>query len=392
MYKNIKKQLSLIFGIFYFIPFVYLFFDKNYVSNFYRGDVGSFSILFFSILFFISTFYFSKIRFKNNFFVPGFLFREKYIIFFSLIYLIASVFFYLNYGYQFRQTGSGLSSGGSFLFILLILKNYFKVVLFINILRTNSGQKLINNNIISIFIALSFFLSLTGSLDVILIFFTLVLIFRKQLFVVKTKFNHYLYFISLIISVVFIGISNKLTFSTTMDLFKFENILIIVRYVIKRISTWAQSVEVVGEKFLFSFTNSFEIVTNIFQNMVNRLSVLFGGEKIITNTSQSLSRENYILLFQDNTNELTGASPGIVASTLLFFPFGFLIISFVFSRLLIFVNEKIHNNNLIVNLFVIIVIYYPFLASPIDLLNFISPAFAFLFFLVFSSSIYNEKI
>jgi len=46
---------------------------------------------------------------------------------------------------------------------------------------------------------------------------------------------------------------------------------------------------------------------------------------------------------------------------------------------ILFSSEKIHNNNLIINLFVIIVIYLAFLDSPIDLLNFISPVFVFLF-------------
>jgi len=387
MTKNSLKLIFYIFSIFHLIPFLYLLNRKEYVSNFYRGEIGSLWTILYALSFFIMVYFFSRIKFKNiSFKRLEMIFSKKPVLLLSCLFLFLSVFFFQNYGLNFRQSSKGLSSGGGVLFMHLIIKNYVKILLFIELIYQYNFKRFYLSRSIKFILLTSLALSISGSLDIILISYFLLTLFIPKLIISMKSFKSLLLLGFMLVSIVFVGIANKIGVSETSGLFKLENFIILFEHFLRRISTWHQSIEVVGKEFLFSFERSQEIISNILKNTFSRLQILFGNNfekpKI-----WSLSRYNYLLLFQNNTNATTGSSPGIVASSQLLFPFSFVLLSFGLGQLIRSISSLFgQKTNLLFDIFLILVILYPILSSPIDLINIFGPGVVFLFLLLISIS------
>lgn len=388
------KTITYIFLGFHCIPFFYLLFRKDYVSNFYRGDIGGFSSILYALVFFTSVSLFSRVKVKYiRLRLLDFLFSKRIISILSIVFLILSVQFFNNYGLSFRQSGEGLKSGGAILFLHLILKNYFKVILFLNLVYLLNFNKHYNTKTIIFIVFSSFALSITGSLDLLLILFSLLILINSKLLISKMSKNHVLVLTLMIISLVFVGIGNKIGVSNTYLIFtNKENLLFLSDHFLKRIAVWHQAIPVMSEEFIFSYDKSLEIISNIFENSISRFKILM-GYNYERPEIWSMNRYNFLLLFQDNSNPITGSSPGIVASSQVLFPIFFIPLSFALGQLIKSITSLIKPEiNIVLNIFLIFIFIFPLFASPIDLINIFNPDFVFLFLFLTSLSYLNNKL
>ena len=392
MIRNERKLVFYIFFIFHFIPFLYLYSRKVYISNFYRGDVGDFKTLLYSIMFFTITYLFTKVNLKTLSLKRfTFIFNKRLVSLLIIIFFLLSIYFFKNYGLNFRQTSEGLSSGGAILFLHLILKNYLKTLLFIEFIFQYKLKRnfLSKRNRFLILISLS--LSISGSLDIILIAYSALVLLKPRLIVLKGSLRYLLILGALLISILFVGIANKLGVSETFIIFRLENFKILFEHLLKRISTWHQSIEVMGNEFLFSFERNIDILKSILQNTLSRFQIIVGNN-FEKPEIWSLSRYNYLLLFQNNTNAITGSSPGIVASSLILFPFTFIFLAICLGQIIKSIFRLVNKEtNILFDIFIILVILYPILSSPIDLLNIFSPGAVFLFSFIVALSYLKIK-
>jgi hypothetical protein len=348
--------------------------------------------LFYSILFFLLTFQFSKIKFniisirQCNLTVD--IFSNRFEWFFILIFFITSILFYYNYGLQFRQNGEDLSNTGFDIYINLISKSYIKVFLLKQFIisKYNYYHKPYAK---LFFVFIGYFLSMSASLDFLFLFFIFIFIIKTDFLYMNFKkkmFILFLFSIPIILGVPFIGIANKIGYEQAIILIQ-TNYLYFFESIIRRIATWNQSINI-----YITFPNyklgPLDIIINIFKTTFNRFTILFEGKKELPSI-QSMFRFNYLNLYKYPFNNRTGSSPGIVATSLFFyFPIGLFFFSFLLGQLFKYINILIPNKiNILFDIFISFLIVLPFITSPLDLLNFLTPITFYIIF--FFSLRYN---
>ena len=145
---------------------------------------------------------------------------------------------------------------------------------------------------------------------------------------------------------------------------------------------------ILGEKDLFDNERSYESLDGIISNTSGRLKTIIDTNAYTEDKKKvwSVNRMNYLQIFDMDTRERTGASPGLVASFFYipFFPFNFLFIVFYTIFILRYFNKGFQNNitykfSPLLN---IIILYFliPMFESPVDLINFIGPTFIYTLF------------
>ena len=124
-----------------------------------------------------------------------------------------------------------------------------------------------------------------------------------------------------------------------------------------------------------------EIILNIINTTINRIEIVFGGIREIPEI-QSINRLNYLNLFKSSLNDKSGTSPGIVATSLIFyFPLGLILLSIFLGQFYKYIFSMISAKiNIITHVFILFIIILPVVSSPIDLINIIGPTSFFIFF------------
>jgi len=387
----IKRNIIILFIFWYLIPEIHGLLNPSFYKLLYKGNITILS-LFYSILFFLLTFQFSKIKFNiisiKQFNLSVDIFSNRFEWFFILIFFITSILFYYNYGLQFRQNGEDLSNTGFDIYINLISKSYIKVFLLKQFIisKYNYYHKPYAK---LFFVFIGYFLSMSASLDFLFLFFIFIFIIKTDFLYMNFKkkmFILFLFSIPIILGVPFIGIANKIGYEQAIILIQ-TNYLYFFESIIRRIATWNQSINI-----YITFPNyklgPLDIIINIFKTTFNRFTILFEGKKELPSI-QSMFRFNYLNLYKYPFNNRTGSSPGIVATSLFFyFPIGLFFFSFLLGQLFKYINILIPNKiNILFDIFISFLIVLPFITSPLDLLNFLTPITFYIIF--FFSLRYN---
>tara|TARA_Y100001935_G_C17262318_1_gene487131 strand:+ start:1 stop:1101 length:1101 start_codon:yes stop_codon:yes gene_type:complete len=352
----------------------------------FQGEIY-FSSLLYCIVFFLLAYFFSKINLKipdlKQLKLLGLLFNNKVELIFIIIFFISSTIFFFKYGLEFRQTGDNLSSGGSILYLNYISKAYIKCFLLKQIIFLKN-KKFKTSLFKLILILFASILSTAAALDVLISVVVIVLIFKKELIYANSNQSISFYFLLtfIIVSVPAIGTANKIGFENTYILFT-ENYDFVIKTIFRRIATWFHSVNIyLGIVFNEIIPNAFDLVVNIFKTSINRIAILFGYERDVPEINTA-ARFNYLNLFLDNKNPRTGATSGIVATSILFFPFGLLIFSFLMGKFYKYVYDLIpEKTSYFTDFIILMVIILPVVSSPLDLIIIVSPEIFFLIFLI----------
>tara|TARA_Y100000385_G_scaffold290178_1_gene362270 strand:+ start:5898 stop:7088 length:1191 start_codon:yes stop_codon:yes gene_type:complete len=384
----IKRALILFYVIWYLIPSIHSLINPLFYEEIFQGEVSYVSLIY-TAIFFLLAYYFSKVNFGfleiKQFHYLEFFFNKKVEWVFVLVFFVTSYIFYFKYGLQFRQTGEGLSVAGPILFINYITKTYVKLFIFKHIIiscRENYKAPFLKLSIVLI----GSYFSMSSALDVMAIIFTLILIFKKDLLYLnlyKHLISSILFLLLLVICIPLIGIANKVGYEQAFIIIQ-DNYLFFIETTIRRIGTWHQSINVyitiIKSDLIYDPSDT---IINIVKTLFNRVEIIFGGVKEIPKI-QSIFRLNFLNLFKDTSNVLTGASPGIVATSLLFyFPFGLIIFSLLLGQLYRYLYSMISKKiNFLTHIFILFVVVMPFVSSPIDLINIISPSMFFILFLL----------
>lgn len=344
-----------------------------------------------------------KIRFPHVKYDPFVLFIESRIVnlLFSILFLITSIHFFLNFSINFRHKVA-ISESGGLIIIMFFFRIYFKVFILKYLFYFFNGIKIRKSDRFILFLVLlGFLFSLNSSWDAIFIFVLIVILLKKegQVFYTPTiknikaiagKYFKVLLVVITLFAVVFIGYANKIGSENTIILFSQTEILFLK--VIKRLSVWYISVLTAGVNFFENSYYALEPLAGTVESVFYRVQVLVGME-----TSKpevwSVNRMNFLHLFIENTNPRTGSSPGVFASVfyLPLFPLNTLVIaSFIVYILRKFTDAlKAKKNKISTSgLFVMVFFLVPLFESPVNLINILDKPFIyFLFFLAIVRSI-----
>ena len=181
-----------------------------------------------------------------------------------------------------------------------------------------------------------------------------------------------------------IGTANKLGYEQAFLVIQ-ENYYNYFEVIIRRIAVWNQSVNVYLTLLSTEITyDPSEIILNIITTTINRIEIVFGGIRKIPEI-QSINRLNYFNLFKSATSaSRSGSSPGIVATSLIFyFPLGLILLSIYLGQFYKYIFSLIPKKiNILTHIFILLIIILPVVSSPIDLINIIGPTSFFIFFLI----------
>lgn len=394
MKDNFKFILKLFFGIFYFMPiFLEVFFYSD-MSSLYRLNDNSVVLVIIFIFILLS---FSVYKFKVNqgifnfFFIN--IFKGWIVISSSVIFLVLSSYFYINYNVKFRHTGENVTDVGGWMIILITLRAYFKAFLFYVFIARFKNIPLRINRVILLNIAICFSLSMVSSLDIALIIFSILLFLNQiKLFIRRHNTSFELFTLvrngilslALFSSIVFFGIANKVGTETAKTLVFDKDVLrVVIVSTGLRLSTYYASIHgvlnVVGKQENNLSSGFFGAI----HNTINRGVYLTTGEELARPEVWTIYRANYENLFVYNTNDRTGASPGIIASVF-YGPnvvFGIMIIMVYLSvicNILKWAFSFTYTLNSL-GLILALVFVMPFLESPMDLVNVFNPSFIYIY-------------
>lgn len=389
------------FTIFYLIPFIYitLYNNKGFI-NLYNYEytvlpitlIFIFPLLIYLFDLFLPRFNFYKISIKQD--------LSKFFLVIFLLLLVSSIIFSTNYGLDFRQnTSQTLTNSGIFAIITFALKSIGRAYIFVVFLKFISGHELCFIQKTSVIIIVSsYLLTIVAASDIFVIIAGILVLIPNLRHFLKSKIsitNIIVFLIIIIITVigaVFVGNANKIGFETALDLFlNKDSWSFILERTIKRISTFYVSTFSNHEALMNDYFYTLDTLSGSLNNLAFRFFHLFGFDYEVNSEFWSINRLNYTLLFQDTSNNVTGASPGIVAAIYQFpiFPLGLIFIS-IYSITILRSVSLLTNNKKNINLltaFIIFTFILPFFETPLDLINVISPFFIYLFTFFFLKKI-----
>lgn len=303
-------------------------------------------------------------------------------LYLSVIFFIASIYFFHKFSIAFRHKET-ISGGGGIIILLFSIHVYFKVFILFNLIKSLHDIKKVQLDYLTYFILiLSFLLFLNSSWDAIYIFIILLLFINKEKAIfteskltsvnsLLVKYSKPLIFALVIVLVIFIGYANKVGVDNTYDLFsQLETLLL---KVIKRLSMWYASTITAAVNYFENPEIGWTSFWGTIQNAIYRFGIIF-NYTFEQPEIWSVNRHNFLLLFQENTNSRTGASPGIFASIfyLPLFPLNiFLIIVYIifilrqFSDFFMSINYKLSAVGLLLLAFFLM----PLFEGPLNYLN-----------------------
>ena len=316
-----------------------------------------------------------------------------------IIYFASSLYFFKHFGLDFRQSKS-LSEGGLIVKILWFVRMFGEFYVFYIFASVVNGNKLTYTTKLKLFIVvLSWGLSLTGSLQFLLILICILLIFtpykkQQNMFISKRKnislfktFSVILLSIPIIITVVFLGFANKIGVDKAIDMFTDTSLLsTIFSHIALRMSTSYTSVLIMSHDHLFDIPLQIDTYLDAIQTFLNRLGSITHVFDYPLNGFKSVNRTNYLLLFIPNFHPRAGASPGLLASIyyIPIFPFNFLIMGAFVLMIIRATNKYIikpAKELTLLSKLIIVYFIFPLFESPLNMLSIIEPAF--FYFLVF---------
>lgn len=306
-----------------------------------------------------------------------------------LIFLYFSFRFYTEYGLQFVHTGDSLADSAGFVKYFYALKVYFNLFLFYELINLIvSKEKFKSQILLYLLLLLCSFLGLSGSMDVVYLFFVLMLIVLPKYKIIGFLLKHTNKKKSLLkkiivllccfiigVIVVFVGYANKygaegaLFFFTDKD---FYYILVIPTLI--RFANSYSSFICTANQYMWDLSMEINAISIPFEVLKYRFSVVFGVDG---NKPEifNVSRLNYLNTYK-YFHIKAGASPGLLGSALYipFFPINLLYLSFYLLWIVRILNNVFDRNMSIVGILIVFIFTIPLFESPIDYLIFIDPS------------------
>lgn len=401
MYKCVYFVMALIYlpGLLFF-PFfedAYKFYF-NYTTQplFPLIIVGSIFLIFYRLFTYVSL----QIP-SRNIYVLGGVGTSLILLFLSSIYLFSAIDFFLNYESSFRHK-SRLSDAGPFVAILFALKPIVDFLILLMLIYKVNGTKFgVITRISLLFITIASLISINSSLQIVLIPIILILWFKPDMFLQRSKISFTKMLLVLFLApimltgVLFVGIGNKIGYEILLSDRVFGYIYSILGELTTRVSTSLITLTMLWDyaegDFLKYIELSYGAGESLFSTFQNRFSLLIGSE-FDSSLIATVDRTNFLLLFREY-HPRAGASPGILGSMYYFplFPMGFVFIPLFYVYLFRRISSHMKSSTE-VNVFFLFSISYLSLGlfeSPLNFLMIVDPIFFLMIFVIFTTKIVN---
>lgn len=361
----LKLFLGYLVGFYVFPQIFLLFFEERItaynLSNIYLGWV----ILLMPFLLILCAELVPNLKIKTIY-LFRYLYGQGVVSLFSCLFLILSIYYFLNYSIRFRHVGAGLSSD-YLLIIHYFLRSYFNAYLVVILLHTIGGcERPKFLRLISIIVISGNLLSLNSSLQIVYISGYLVMSFLPHLLKVRGLKILYVGFIGLVIvsNVIILGLANKVGgYSAALE-FLGHNADIFV-LLGQRLSTMQIS--------LIYYLNDLDLQTSMavfFDEFIynfDNINILLGGEKSYRSDPWSINRLNFLNISRAY-NVDAGTSPGLLGSLIMLWPLCIVLLCYVVYILRLLSSFKLDFGPL-GGFFAVILILYPLFLSPLSLIN-----------------------
>jgi hypothetical protein len=330
----------------------------------------------------------------------------NYILIFVFLYF--SFRFYTEYGLQFVHTGDSLADSAGFVKYFYALKVYFNLFLFYELINLLILKERFNSQLLLyLLLVLCSLLGLSGSMDIVYLFFTIVLIVLPNNKIVIALSTHLkkrgrllknvivlicCFLVGVI--VVFVGYANKFGSKDAFNLFidkDFFYILIIPTLI--RFANSYSSFICIANEYLWDLSMEIDAISIPFEVLKYRFSVIVG---LTGNKPEifNVSRLNYINTYK-YFHVKAGASPGLLGSALYipFFPLNLLFLSFYLLYIVRIINKVFDRKMSLIGILIVFIFTIPLFESPIDYLIFIDPSvISLVLFMLIMHSFIDRKI
>ena len=376
MSLKISKQVLKLYIIYLFfwhvLPQIYLFLESESITNYeISNPIRGFTIILFPIVIVILDLLLPRFKLLSS--TKRFnLFSENKAKYLSILYLLLSFYYFLNYSIRFRHTGSGISSD-YYLILQYFLRIYFDAFLIFKILKLSHEREKPKNTFVLLIILISTILSINSSLQILTVAAYLGIIIYPTLFIKKYRLNLYTIIIVTTFSsgVILTGIANKVgNYKDAIELINSTS-YDIQRIFMTRVSTMQISYLYYSSNF--DLERNIKIFFNEFKYTFDNILILLGGEKKSREDPWSINRLNHLNISVIDL-ERAGTSPGFFGSFLMIFPFSLplLLYKLYFLRLLSRYKTRF---NIVTMFFLMMLVLYPIFISPLSLVNFSSTYF-----------------
>ncbi|AWH75136.1 hypothetical protein DCS32_13480 [Dokdonia sp. Dokd-P16] len=400
--KNLFFSLGIYLFIFFVVPFLYHLANPQAFIVQFQGTRDFSSLIYLFILFVIILISYNLTSFKlPRITLPTIMFNSKLVAALLLVFLVISIYFYINFSFKFRHTGEGLTAAGNDIIVLSLLKIFFKAYLFISLIYYIKSKIILGKWYVYIVIAASFWLSKSASSDIPIILVSLLFGVKKPNLLIQNTsklnfklkiFNNLFFRLILILllgfGIIFMGFANKIGFEKAQEIFFSEaGLPKVFNSTTLRLSTHYASnfgAYKAYEEGSYTITDA---LSGTWNNMYSRAAYLFSGQAVERDRVWSINRANYLNLFNDNYGEKTGASPGLFASIYYTnnLTIGLILISLYIVGVIKVLKVSLQLNTLKFNLagYIICALYLmPLFESPFDNINIFNTSFVYLYFTI----------
>ncbi len=388
---------GVVFSYFYVEEFnqYYRLADYNYIT-FY-----CFFVFFCLVFFVVSSFVYHtpELNFKK----ASIEFKKKVDTTLSFIFLLLSLYFFINFSSDFRHS-SRISESGVLVSVLWIVKPMVSVIIVSYVIEACNYGRLsaeTKKNLIIIFF--SMLLSLTSSMQILHLLIVALLFTRPTLFSVDflglislKGIGLFVLLIITMLAAVVIGLANKVG---SERIYSLEFLSVLHNYlgsILPRVSSSFTSLLTILNE-IFNSTYNFDFTKSVVDTINKRLSLLF--DLPLTNDEINvINKYNQTRVFIGNP-ERAGASPGILASMLYFpfFPVGIIVICLYLSygaKLIASTLAKKANIGFLSGFSIVAMLLF-FLEAPLNFFYVFDPfTFTVIFFLFYFRFVqhYNSSL
>ena len=314
-------------------------------------------------------------------------------LFFALLYLLLSLYFFANFDISFRHRNRLSEAGGIViaLFFMRYVALFYLLLCIRDVLLGGELSKIAKLTLL-IFI-FGWLLAINGSFQVFYLFIGLAVALRPSYLqrISLRKLSSLMLLLPLLLGgVLAIGIGNKVGFDF---LFSNEGVDFLSGYigtVAARSSTSLYSLAYTFNEYPIDFQLFTRLVSDEFFTLSNRFVLLFGGVGFDAEAIQTVSRFNYLEAFVSQADR-GGSTPGLLASIYYAGGFlsGFFLIGF-YSAVIVNCLMSLFKGIQAYSIFAVLSMCYlimPFFENPISFVNVIQPPALYLFLLLFLSKI-----
>ncbi len=378
--KNYISNSFLIFAayifVFYFIPYLLFINFESVFQREFRPSVEVLtifsSVLVVSFGYFVSFFSIHSCT-KNYIFDVrdiNYLNSNYFLIFKSIIFLVISIYFFIFIGTSYRQTGLSLSGYGYLGFISLFCLAYLKTEIIFDLISFLNGKKLsLDKKIFKFFgtfVPISLLVSGAFSIPFVLVSFLLYFPLESFSKIFKLNFIKSIIIFSpavllMAFLIILVGFGNKYDFDVVLNSMldpEFQNFM--KEYIIWRLSIYFVSIQSVFDSLNAGIFDSYLSFKTSLELSFDRLGALM-DLSVYQNEVRTIERLNFLYLFPQNDNYISGTSPGLVAGLLISGSAIFSIIYVLFSSVVISLLTMTLKNKITIFSSAMIMLYFLFL-------------------------------